>query len=130
MKKRQRQILYVLSIIIVCTFFTFRPSFGVGKLFRSKHEAVGNIDEKANGVAKHSEDSQETRDFYAMISYQGDLWKFKKLKLFQSTTHKLLLNSKLKFPRAIEKIEKFMLEHDRVPEYWKTTLPTIFFPDG
>lgn len=128
-KKRQKQLIYSLSIIVVCAFYTFDLSFETIKEFRSRQN-VQNIHEEANGVNKFPEDNKETRDFFALISYQDGLWKFRKLKLFQSTTHKLLLNSKLKFPHSISKIEKFMLENNRVPEYWKTTLPTIFFPDG
>ena len=129
-KKRQRQLIYILSILFVCAFCISDLSLGTIKAFQSRQEVIENVHDEGHGVTQFSEDNKNTRDFFALISYQGGLWKFKKLKLFQSTTHKLLLNSKLKFPRKISKIEKFMLGNDRVPEYWKTTLPTIFYPDG
>ena len=67
---------------------------------------------------------------HAIIAESYTIRKIKGLKEFQSLTHSILLRQKLAFPRKIDEIESFMYELNLKPEYWKTTLPSIFDPRG
>ena len=67
---------------------------------------------------------------YAMIAEDNAIHKIRSLKEFQSVTHYILLRLKLDSPQKIEEVETFMKEVNLEPEYWKTTLPSIFDPRG
>jgi len=67
---------------------------------------------------------------YAIIADSNKIHKIRGLKEFQSLTHSILLRQELAFPRKIEEIENFLYELNLQPEYWKTTLPSIFNPLG
>ena len=67
---------------------------------------------------------------YAIIAENDKIHKIRRLKEFQSVTHSILLKQELDFPRKIEEIESFMYKLNLQPEYWKTTLPSIFDPRG
>ena len=66
----------------------------------------------------------------AIIADENTIWKIGRLKNFQSFTHSLLMSCKLKIPTKLPEVESFMKKAKLQPEYWKTTIPSIFDPYG
>lgn len=125
MKLHSRKVA-VLLILATSLCFTFKNR--QAELKTTASEDVKDLASTQKDIFSFWKQSGSQR--YAIIAEDNAIHKIRRLKEFQSVTHYILLRFKLDFPRKIEEVETFMKKVNLKPEYWKTTVPSIFDPRG